>query len=57
MYQHGEFDWLRLFGDIWGPSKGDRKTDWEAPYGGYLQFAWDRCDNMALVQDLRSDCA
>jgi hypothetical protein len=55
MHQLGAFDFLRLFGDIWGPTKGDSYTNFEALYGGYLQFSASRCDNMCLMQDMRSD--
>jgi len=55
MHQLGAFDFLRLFGDIWGPTKGDTYTNFEALYGGYLQFSASRCDNMCLMQDMRSD--
>jgi hypothetical protein len=55
MHQLGAFDFLKLYGDIWGPTKGDSYTNFEALYGGYLQFSASRCDNMCLMQDMRSD--
>lgn len=55
MHQKGSFDFLREYGEVWEPSRGDRKTNYEAPYGGYLQFTTDRCDNHFMIQDLRSD--
>lgn len=55
MHQLNSFDYLRMYGDIWGPTKNDRKSDYEAPYGGYLQFSADRCDNCIMIQDMRTN--
>lgn len=55
MHQKNSFDFKRLYGDIWGPTKSDRTTNYEAPYGGYMQFSASRCDNMVLVQDLQDN--
>jgi predicted amidohydrolase len=55
LFSRGDFDFLREYGDIWEPSRGDRKTNYEAPYGGYMQFAAERCDNCFVIQDMRTD--
>ncbi len=55
MHQLGAFDYLREYGDIWEPSRGGRKTNYEAPYGGYLQLTSDQSQNHVLIQDLRDD--
>ncbi len=52
MYQKDEFDFLRLDGGIWQHEMSTRHTDFEAPYGGFLTLVAERCDNMALAQDL-----
>jgi hypothetical protein len=51
----GDFDWLRLYGGIWGPTKGDRKANFEAPYGGYYEISAERCDNSFCIRDMRTD--
>lgn len=50
--QKGSFDYLNLYDKIWGPTKDDRKGNFEAFFGGYMQMYATRCDNMALMQDL-----
>lgn len=50
-----EFDFLRLFGDIWGPTKDDRKADYEAPFRGRYELWTERCDGSFDLQDLRVD--
>ena len=54
---HGGFDYTRLFGNVWGPVKGNDRTDnIEAPYKGYLQFSAERFDNIAFGMDFRDNC-
>jgi hypothetical protein len=50
--QKGSFDYLNLYGGAWGPTKNDRKANFEAFYGGMMQMYAYRLDNMALMQDL-----
>jgi len=50
-----EFDFIRMYGDIWGPTKDDRRWDFEAPYAGSYQFWMERCDGSFTIQDLRTD--
>ena len=50
-----EFDFLRLYGDIWGPTKGDSYANFEAPYYGAYNLSARRCDGMFSLQDLRWD--
>lgn len=47
-----EFDYLRLYGDIWGPTKDDRKANFEAPYYGAYNLSFERCDCHFTAQDL-----
>ena len=53
--QKGSFDFLSLTGRMWDKSYADRKTNFEAPFGGYYQIKAYRCDNMFMAQDLRYD--
>lgn len=50
--QKGNFDYYNLYGGAWGPTKDDRKGNFEAFYGGYMQTYAYRLDNMFLMQDL-----
>jgi hypothetical protein len=54
-YPFGDFDFIREYGDIWEPSRGDRKTNVEAPYGGFYNIGAERCDNCFVIQDMRTD--
>ena len=51
----GDFDFLREYGDIWEPSRGNRLEAFEAPFGGYINVGATRCDNCFMIQDLRTD--
>jgi len=51
----GAFDFLRETGDIWEIERGSRKTHFEAPYYGCYQLAARRCDNCAVIMDMRTD--
>jgi hypothetical protein len=55
MYTKGDFDYLRLTGDIWMKSPADRKTNFEAPYGGYVQLGAERCDRQWVIQDMKDN--
>jgi hypothetical protein len=55
MHQKSPFDYKRLYGGVWGPTKGDAYTNLECLYGGWVQFSADRCDNMTLIQDLQDN--
>jgi hypothetical protein len=53
-----EFDFLREYGDIWEPARGNtRATNFEAPFGGFAQFSAERCDNCIQIQDLTTAVA
>lgn len=39
----------------WMKSPADRKTNFEAPFGGYMQLTARRCDNMFCLMDLKSN--
>lgn len=54
-YPFGDFDFVREYGEIWEPSRGDRKTNVEAPYGGFYNIGAERCDNCFTIQDMRTD--
>lgn len=49
------FGYLKRSGDIWEPQPGSRKTNFEAPYYGSYQIGASRCDNMAVMMDMRYD--
>jgi hypothetical protein len=55
LFQKEPFDFLREYGGIWEPSRGDRKTNWEAPYGGFYNMGALRCDNCFVILDMRTD--
>ena len=50
-----EFDFLRLYGGVWGPTKDDRYANFEAPYYGAYNISARRCDGMFSIQDMRWD--
>jgi len=54
-FPFGDFDFVREYGEIWEPSRGDRKTNVEAPYGGFYNIGAERCDNCFVIQDIRTD--
>lgn len=54
-YVKGKFDYLRLNGQVWDKSYNDRKTNFEAPYGGYTQIGAERCDRCFCMQDLATN--
>lgn len=39
-------------GDVWMKSPGDRKTNFEAPFGGFIQIVAKRCDRMFCIRDM-----
>lgn len=43
---------LQAIGDVWMKSPGDRKRNFEAPFGGLVQVTGIRCDRHFLIQDL-----
>ncbi len=47
-----EFDFLRLYGEVWMPSKDDRKANFEAPYYGSYNISSTRCDGHFVMQDM-----
>ncbi len=51
----GDFDFLRLNGQVWDKSYDDRKANFEAPFGGMEQKWAERCDSHWLLQDMRDD--
>lgn len=51
-FPFGDFDFVREYGEIWEPSRGDRKTNVEAPYGGFYNVGVNRCDNQFRIIDL-----
>lgn len=51
----GAFDFYRLNGQVWDKSYNDRKTNFEAPYGGYMQISANRCDNAFCIQDMKTN--
>lgn len=55
MYTKGNFDFLREYGEIWEPARDSRKTNYEAPYGGYLQLGAKRCDTSFILMDLKTN--
>lgn len=55
IYTKGDFDFLRLNGDIWDKSYNDRKANFEAPYGGYWQIGAERCDSSFCIQDMKDN--
>jgi hypothetical protein len=55
MFTKGDFDYLREYGDIWEPQRDSRKTNYEAPYGGYVNFGAYRSDTSFCIQDLKTN--
>ena len=51
----GDFDFLRLNGEIWDKSYDDRKANFEAPFGGMENRWCSRRDSQWLIQDMRDD--
>lgn len=47
-----DFDWLRLYGNVWGPTKDDRYANFEAPYYGSYNLSSQRCDGHLCIQDM-----
>lgn len=39
-------------GDVWMKSPGDRKTNFECPYGGFIQIISKRCDSHFVIRDM-----
>jgi hypothetical protein len=54
-YAKGNFDYLRLTGDIWAQSFATRKANFEAPYGGYTTIQLKRGDTHFVVYDLKDN--
>jgi len=52
-----EFDFLRVSGEVWMPSKDDRKANYEAPYYGAYNISSTRCDAHFVMQDLSTNPA
>ncbi len=50
-----EFDFLRLYGEVWMPSKDDRKANFEAPYYGSYNISSSRCDGHFVIQDMSTE--
>lgn len=51
----GNFDFLKLNGQVWDKSYNDRKANFEAPFGG-MENRWaERCDSQWKAEDLRDD--
>jgi hypothetical protein len=55
MFAKGDFDFLREYGEIWEPARDSRKTNYEAPYGGYVNFGAYRCDTSFAILDLKTN--
>jgi len=53
--QPEEPDFFKMYGDIWGPTKGDGYAQFEAPFGGYMNFTAERCDGCFVVKDLKTN--
>ena len=54
-YTKGDFDFLRLSGEIWDKSYDDRKANFEAPFGGYSQLGVRRTDRCWVIQDMKDN--
>jgi hypothetical protein len=54
-YSKGDFDFLRLNGDVWDKSYDDRYANFEAPFGGMTQLAATRCDRQFVIQDMKTN--
>jgi hypothetical protein len=39
-------------GDVWMMAPGGRKTNYEAPFGGYIQIVSKRCDRHFVIRDM-----
>lgn len=48
----GDYDFLRLNGEVWDKSYDDRKANFEAPYGGMSNIGAERCDRAFVIQDM-----
>ena len=51
----GQYDFLRLDGDIWSKSFDDRKANFEAPFGGMHQIGAERCDRQFVIMDMKDN--
>lgn len=51
----GNFDFLRLNGEVWDKSYDDRYANFEAPFGGYSQIGAKRCDSQWVIQDMKNN--
>jgi hypothetical protein len=54
-YVKGDYDYLRLTGEIWMKSPDDRKANFEAPYGGMDQVGVERCDTHFCIFDMKDN--
>jgi len=54
-YTKGNFDFLKLNGEVWDKSYDDRKANFEAPFGGYSQLGARRCDRHWVIQDMKDN--
>jgi hypothetical protein len=54
-YVKGNYDFLRLYGDIWQPVMAQRYDEYEAPFGGRHQIGAKRCDRQFCIQDMATD--
>jgi hypothetical protein len=50
-----EFGLSAQAGDVWMKSPGDRKMNFEAPYGGYMQVTGRRCDRHFVIMDMATN--
>lgn len=57
LFTLGDFDFLREYGEIWEPTRGNRLTNYEAPYGGYATIGAYRCDRSFIMCDLSNGMA
>lgn len=55
IWTRGQFDFLREYGGVWEPSRGNRAHTFEAPYKGWLQLGAWRTDACFVAMDLRTD--
>jgi hypothetical protein len=54
-FPYGDFDFHRPYGEVWCKTMGDRKLNFEAPYGGKYELGAERCDNFFKIEDMRDD--
>jgi len=54
-FTKGNFDFLRMEGDIWMKSPADRLANFEAPFGGYSQIGAERCDSSFRIEDMKDN--